>query len=255
MPQRQTDLISALAHGLDPALFCRERLDFDPDGWQARLLRSTARQCILNCGRQTGKSTAVAAIALHTALYKAGALVLIIAPSQRQSRELFLKVQAFLECLEPPEPTEEETKLTLTLRNGSRVVTLPGDNPRTVRGYSAPALIIEDEAAFVADDTFDALLPMLAASPDGRIVLMSTPHVAAGHFFSIWNSDGDWERYEHPTSACPRVTSEWLEARKRDNPLRYNREYACQFGSPEDSLFTADIIDRMLVNDFEPLHL
>jgi hypothetical protein len=91
MPPR-TDLITALAHGLDPALFCRERLGFEPDDWQSRLLRSSARQCVLNCGRQTGKSTVVAALALHTALYKAGALVLIIAPSQRQSRELFLKV-------------------------------------------------------------------------------------------------------------------------------------------------------------------
>jgi Terminase large subunit, T4likevirus-type, N-terminal len=255
MPAPRTDLISALAHGLDPVLFCRERLQLDPDAWQARLLRSTARQCILNCGRQTGKSTVVAALALHTALYKAGALVLIIAPSQRQSRELFLKIQAFLECLEPAEPTEEETKLTLMLRNGSRVVTLPGDNPRTVRGYSAPALIIEDEAAFVADDTFDALLPMLAASPDGRIVLMSTPYVSAGHFYAIWNSDGDWERYEQPTSSCPRVTAQWLEARRHDNPLRFNREYECQFGSPDDSLFTSDMIDRMVVNDFEPLHI
>jgi hypothetical protein len=255
MPTRQIDLIGALAHGLDPALWCRERLQFEPDEWQARLLRSTSRQCILNCGRQTGKSTVVAALALHTALYKAGALVLIIAPSQRQSRELFLKVQGFLECLEPTEPTEEETKLTLTLRNGSRVVTLPGDNPRTVRGYSAPALIIEDEAAFVSDDTFDALLPMLAASPDGRIVLMSTPYVASGHFYAIWNCDGDWQHYEQPTSSCPRVTSQWLEARKRDNPMRYNREYECQFGSPEDSLFSIDMIDRMLTNDYEPLRI
>jgi Terminase large subunit, T4likevirus-type, N-terminal len=255
MPAPRIDLISALAHGLDPALFCRERLDFNPDPWQAKLLRSTSRQCILNCGRQTGKSTVVAALALHTALYKAGALVLIIAPSQRQSRELFLKVQTFLEALEPSEPTEEETKLTLMLRNGSRVVTLPGDNPRTVRGYSAPQLIIEDEAAFVADDTFDALLPMLAASPDGRIVLMSTPHVSAGHFYAIWNSDGDWERYEQKTSACPRVTPQWLEARRHDNPLRFSREYECQFGSPDDSLFTIEMIDRMFTNDFEPLRL
>jgi hypothetical protein len=255
MPTPRTDLITALAHGLDAALFCSERLDFEPDDWQAKLLRSTARQCVLNCGRQTGKSTVVAALALHTALYKAGALVLIIAPSQRQSRELFLKVQAFLECLEPPEPTEEETKLTLTLRNGSRVVTLPGDNPRTVRGYSAPSLIVEDEAAFVADDTFDALLPMLAASPDGRIVLMSTPHAAAGHFYQIWTGDGDWLRFEQPTSSCPRVTKEWLEARRHDNPLRYRREFECQFGSPEECLFSAEMIDRMLTDDFEPLRI
>ena len=143
------DLATLVAHGLDAALFCRERLGFGPDDWQARLLRSRAPQCILNCGRQVGKSTVVAALALHTCLYKPCSLVIVIAPSQRQSRELFIKLMMFLQCLEPAEPTEEETKLSLQLSNGSRVVTLPGDNPRTVRGYSAPALIVEDEAAFV----------------------------------------------------------------------------------------------------------
>jgi Terminase large subunit, T4likevirus-type, N-terminal len=249
------DLATLVAHGLDPALFCRERLGFDPDPWQAKLLRSRAPQCILNCGRQVGKSTVVAALALHCCLYRAGSLVIVIAPSQRQSRELFIKLMAFLQCLEPPEPREEETKLSLGLTNGSRVICLPGDNPRTVRGFSAPALIIEDEAAFVSDETFDALIPMLAASLEGRIVLMSTPYTAAGHFYSLWHGDGDWERYEQPTAGCSRVSKDWLAARKREDPLRYAREYECTFGSPEDSLFTADMLDRMVVSNFEPLHL
>ena len=101
------DLATLVAHGLDPALFCRDRLGFEPDPWQAKLLRSKAHQCILNCGRQVGKSTVVAALALHTCLYRPGALVLVIAPSQRQSRELFIKTMNFLQCLEPPEATEE----------------------------------------------------------------------------------------------------------------------------------------------------
>ena len=238
-PPTNLDLNLAVAHGLRPDWFCRDRLGFEPDEWQARLLRSRSRQVIMNCGRQVGKSTVVAALALHTALYVPGGLILVIAPSQRQSRELFIKIHTFLQRLEPAEPLEEETKLSLMLANGSRVVTLPGDNPRTVRGYSAPALIIEDEGAFVADETFDALIPMLAATPDGRIVLMSTP----------------WERFEHPTTACAWVDPAWLEARKREDPLRFNREYLCRFGNPEDSLFTVEMLDRMVVSNFEPLCL
>jgi hypothetical protein len=96
---------------------------------------------------------------------------------------------------------------------------------------------------------------MLAAAPDGRIVLMSTPYVAAGHFYQIWHGHGDWERYEHPTSDCPRVSKKWLADRRRDDPLRFSREYECQFGSAEDSLFTPEMLDRMVVNNYEPLHL
>jgi hypothetical protein len=256
MSKRPTeiDLNMAVAHGLRPDWFCRDRLGFGPDEWQARLLRSRFRQVIMNCGRQVGKSTVVAALALHTALYSPGGLILVIAPSQRQSRELFIKVHGFLQRLEPPEVLEEETKLSLMLGNGSRVVVLPGDNPRTVRGYSAPELIIEDEAAFVADETYDALIPMLAATATGRIVLMSTPYVASGHFYMIWqNADDSWDRFEMPTTKCSRVDPDWLAKRRREDPLRFDREYLCQFGNPENSLFTPEMLDRMVVNDYEPL--
>ena len=50
-------------------------------------------------------------------------------------------------------------------------------------------------------------------------MLTSTPHIIAGHFYSIWHGSGDWERYEHPTAACPRVSKEWLEQLRRDDPL------------------------------------
>jgi terminase large subunit-like protein len=250
------DLNLAIAHGLRPDWFCRDRLGFEPDPWQAELLRSKSRQVILCMGRQVGKSTIVAALALHTCLYQPGALVLVIAPSQRQSRELFIKIHGFLQRLEPPETLEEETKLSLMMSNNSRVVVLPGDNPRTVRGYSAPELIIEDEAAFVSDETNDALMPMLAATTTGRIVLMSTPNIAAGHFYAIWHNGSDeWQRFEMPTTGCPRVDLAWLDARRRDDPLRFDREYLCRFGSPEDSLFSIEMLDRMVVSNFEPLSL
>jgi hypothetical protein len=250
-----SDLKLAVLHGLRPDRFCVDRLGFTPDPWQAKLLRSTARQVILCMGRQVGKSTGVAALAVHTALYKPGALILVLAPSQRQARELYIKIADFLGKLEPAEPLEEETKLSLMLGNRSRVVVLPGDNARTVRGYSAPELVIEDEAAFVSDETFDALLPMLAATPTGRIVLMSTPYIASGHFYHLWHTADGWERFEFKTADCPRVSKEWLEARRREDPLRFSREYECAFGSPEDSLFTPEMLDRMVTDNFEPLQL
>jgi Terminase large subunit, T4likevirus-type, N-terminal len=248
------DLNLAVAHGLRPDWFCRDRLGFVPDEWQAKLLRSKSRQVIMNCGRQVGKSTTIAALATHTAIYTPGGLILVIAPSQRQSRELFIKINSFLRKLEPSEPTEEETRLTLMLANGSRIIALPGDNPRTVRGYSAPALVVEDEAAFVDDRTYDAIIPMLAATTSGRIVLMSTPFLSAGHFYTIWhNGDGGWERHEHPTTACARVDPDWLDARKREDPLKYDREYLCRFGTGEGALFTEDLLDAMVRTDFKAM--
>ena len=56
----------------------------------------------------------------------------------------------FLRRLDPQPALDEDNRLSFTLTNGSRVVSLPGTGA-TVRGFSAPDLIIEDEASFVSD--------------------------------------------------------------------------------------------------------
>ena len=156
------DLMVDLAHALDPVGFAEDRLAFHPDPWQAQLLRSTAPWLLLNCCRQSGKSTATAVLALHTALYDPG-LILLVSPSLRQSKELFAKVGRFLKSLEPVEPLEEDNRSSCELKNGSRIVSLPGD-PETLRGFSAPRLIVKDECAYIGDDMQAALDPMLAVS-------------------------------------------------------------------------------------------
>src|SRR5215831_9017902 len=52
---------------------------------------------------------------------------------------------------------------TLELANGSRIISLPGKE-ETIRGFSKVALLILDEAAWVADDLYIAARPMLAVS-------------------------------------------------------------------------------------------
>ena len=118
-------LASDLALALDPVLFAR-RAGLEPDPWQADLLRSAGRQLILNCSRQSGKSTVSSLLALHEALYRPPALVLLLSPSLRQSQELFRKVKDALAALGPDAPAlAEESALRLEWANGSRIVCLP----------------------------------------------------------------------------------------------------------------------------------
>jgi len=177
-PSMTIDLGLDLAHALDPVAFVQDRLKFEPDPWQARLLHSSAPWILLNCCRQSGKSTTTAAVALHTALYDPG-LILLVSPSLRQSKELFAKVTGFLKDLEPAEVLEEDNKSCCALANGARLVSLPGD-PNTLRGYSAPKLIIKDEAAFVSDAMQAALDPMLAVSK-GRLIARTS-------FWRCWSA-------------------------------------------------------------------
>ena len=70
-----------------------------PDAWQENVLQSDARRMLLLCSRQSGKSTTCAALAVNQAIYDPG-LVLMIAPAQRQSSELFRKAAGLLRSLD-----------------------------------------------------------------------------------------------------------------------------------------------------------
>src|ERR671932_1594223 len=98
-----TDLARDLALALDPALLVRQA-GITPDDWQARALRSPVSRMLLNCSRQSGKSTVSAALAVHTALYESGSLVLLLSPSLRQSQELFRKCLDFYRAAHQPAP-------------------------------------------------------------------------------------------------------------------------------------------------------
>ncbi len=88
---------------LDPvALF--EQVIGPADAWQQRVLRSTAPRVLMNITRQGGKSLAAAAIAYHTAAYRPGAQVLILAPAQRQAIEALRKVLLFHRALAGANP-------------------------------------------------------------------------------------------------------------------------------------------------------
>ncbi|HEV8177681.1 MAG TPA: hypothetical protein VGP44_08340, partial [Gemmatimonadales bacterium] len=116
-----------LAYALDPVLLAR-RSGLEPDPWQTNFLRSQARQTIMLCSRQCGKSTVASRKAIHRALYEPGAPILCLSPSKRQSGELFKKISAGLRRLGPRAVRlVEENKQELSLANESRIICLPGN--------------------------------------------------------------------------------------------------------------------------------
>jgi hypothetical protein len=240
-----------LALALDRATFAR-LLGLEPDPWQERLLRSTAERVLLNCCRQSGKSTMTGLIALHRALYHPGSLILCLAPALRQSQELFGKVLGFYRDLGRPVAPQAERKLSLELENDSRIVTLPGTE-KTIRGYSGAALLIVDEAARVDDELYFAVRPMLAVS-GGALIMLTTPHGKRGVFFEEWTGGQGWERYEVKAEECPRITPEFLEEEREALPSWvYRQEYECSFEETEDQVFTHEMVERAVTPEVAPL--
>ena len=241
-----------LAAALDPAAFATAA-GIAPDPWQADVLRSPAPRMLLNCSRQSGKSTITGVLAVHTALYQPASLVLLLSPSLRQSGELFRKALDCYRAAGRPVPAASESALRLELDNGSRIVSLPGTEG-SIRGFSAVRLLVIDEAARVPDELYYGVRPMLAVGA-GRLIALSTPFGKRGWWHDEWAHGGPgWRRVEVPASQCPRIPAAFLEEERRAlGPWWYRQEYECQFSESTDSVFSYDDVQRAVTGDVTPL--
>jgi hypothetical protein len=191
-------------------------------------------------------------LALHKALAAPGSLILILAPAERQAKELFTKVARFYGLLGHPIPADSYRKLGMHLTNGSRIEALPGTE-KTIRGFSGVDLLIVDEAARVADELYYTVRPMLAVS-GGRLMLLSTPFGERGVFYEEWTGGVGWERYEVPASECPRIPAEFLQEERAALPSWvYRQEYECSFEETEDQVFTREMVEQAVSGEVTPL--
>jgi hypothetical protein len=246
----------------NPALWVERALQWEDrvggplDTWQIAAL-NTNTDSLWNCTRQAGKSETAAAKAIHVSQFYPHSLILLVSASLRQSGELFRKVQDHYDACEGRLELVEDNKLSCSFVNGSRIVSLPGEE-KTIRGFSKPRLIIEDEAARVDDAMYAALRPMLAISRSrgyGQILLMSTPFGKRGHFFEAWEKGGSaWQRTMIPWQDCPRITPEFIAAERASlGDWWVSQEYECQFVQTVDQVFSYDLIVDALVEDIPPL--
>src|ERR1700757_3692238 len=211
------------ARALSPVLLAQD-CGINPDPVQAKILMSNSSRLLLNCSRQWGKRTTAALIALHTALYAAPAMIVLISPSQPQSTELFKKIHGFWSRLAGVPKAEQETLTKMQLANGSRIVSLPGSE-KTTRGYSAARLVVMDEASRVPDELLAVVRPMLATTR-GRFLALSTPAGKRGWFYEAWERGEGWERVQVKAADCLRISPEFLrEEMSALGPLQFAQEY------------------------------
>jgi terminase large subunit-like protein len=216
-----------LRAALDPVVLFELAFRVAAHDWQRDYLRAPGPVLTVK-GRQVGASTAAAAMAVHEVLYRPDVTAAIVSPSLRQSQEIAGKARTALRNLAVP--LVQDSSTALRLRNGSRVLSLPG-TAKSVRGWSASLLIL-DEAAYLAPETWAAVTALTAAT-GGRIVIQSTPALAEGQFHElVTGDDPSWTRFTVPSASVPTIAPTFLDAERRTmTPDEYGREYECTFGS------------------------
>jgi Terminase large subunit, T4likevirus-type, N-terminal len=240
----------------DKAAFFEKKLGYSPDSWQRDALKSESPHVLLNCSRQSGKSLVASANACHEAIYVPGSLTLLLSPSLRQSTELFSKVRAlYSEAGEPIGEPEKATMHELTLSHPggrkSRVISLPGRDEATIRGYSGVSLLLIDEASRVSDELYKSVRPMLATS-GGSLVALSTPFGRRGWWYEAWEKGDEWERFTVTAWDVPRIPHSFLEEERRNlGDWWFRQEYQCSFEESASQVFTSEDIAKLFDTPFE----
>lgn len=262
---------STLLEAIDPCqIFVRNgRTPYDYQTW---LLRNRPHRGLVCWGRQSGKSSAVSALVLSQAFYRAPSLIVVSSFAERQSKELLLKAMELYQPFASEFPLVVDAKNEKGFANGSRIVALPG-KADSARSLSGAALVVLDEAWWTTDELRVAIDPLIS-TVDGDLIAMSTPGESPeGWWWATWTHGGrygaeeaveaaagdGWVRTYVPSSRCPSITPEYLAAARADlerigRLVEFEREYNCRFPDAQvdganPRVFTPDLLDKLFVSD------
>lgn len=273
-------LSKQLSASIDPAYYL-ESLHFKAFEWQKTVLKPGTPRLILNCARQSGKSTVIAAKVVHRAKHFPGSLIMLFAPTENQAVELMEKISIFL-ALDPDIILVRDSSVTKKFLNSSRIKAFTA-SPKSARGYSDPDIIVFDEAAQVDRELYLTVRPMMTGEKTD-LILLSTPFGEDGFFYDIWVRDTDiWVKVEvqpiwimdkvMPEKFGPRDDTLWIESRKAEginayiSPRHtekhlleefeemgehwYLQEYGCEFRAPVDTVFDKSLFMQAFTPDTE----
>src|SRR3954447_12101580 len=217
-----------LAYQIDPARWVHEVLGVKPAPWQVDFLRAPLGASIIALtARQVGKTTSASWAIAHHMVFTPGGLSVIACPAQRQSAEAVRRVRDNLVKLGAE--LKSDNVYGLELKNGSRVLALPGSDD-SIRGMTVDGWIIADEAARLTTDLISALRPMRARRPQARLAMLSTAWSRTDPFWTAWGSDDEtWLRLKATVdmgSYAGHYDPAYLESERRNlGDDAYKREY------------------------------
>jgi len=200
-----------------------------------------ARFVMATCGRRFGKSYLACAKALHVALQKPRANVLMLAPTFEMGRATLWRT---LTDMVPDSwiTKKSESILEMQLVNGSRVEVKSGDRPDRLRGRSLDLACL-DEAAYLQKELwFEVLRPALSDRQGGALFTTTPAGLVQSWFADLWDEAGlessSWGRHQYTTVDGGWVTPEEVaEAKAMLDPRTFRAEYEASFEAPTGRVF------------------
>lgn len=200
---------------------------------QMEVYHSPHRFRVVVAGRRWGK-TQLAKISLIKFARKPKRLIWYVAPSYRMAKQIMW-----------PELVESiprswvkkynETILTITLINGSKIELKGADNPDTLRGVGIHFLVM-DEVQDITPEAWKKVLRPTLASTGGHALFIGTPK-AYNFLHELWTvgqskNNKAWASWQFPTITSPFIpASEIVAARADMDTKSFRQEFEASFES------------------------
>lgn len=206
--------------------------------WQSDVIRGVLARGkgtihVVKSSRQCGKSVMCESIILKYAVDLKGSFSMYLSPTIKQARKVFKEIvkaisrsSVFLKS--------NESFLEITFRNGSTIAFCSAEQGENLRGYTVSGVLIVDEAAYIEDEVFDAVLPTTDIHK-APIIIVSTPRFRVGFFYDYYVdglsrndtiSSYDWSSYDKSALISPARLEFY---RRRMNKTKFTQDYLGEF--------------------------
>ena len=216
-------------------------LEFEPRPWQFECLSAFERFNVLVIHRRAGKTVLACMKLLDSALRAEmpDSRFGYIAPYLKQSKEIAWNILK-QKSTKIPNADVNESELTITLPNGSRIRIYGADNPDSLRGSYLDGVVLDEYSDIKSNVFNEIVLPMLA-DRKGWALFIGTPK-GVNRFSDIYfagMNKPDWYCALYDVYQTQALDPEEVELQRREMlENQFKQEYLCDFQADNaDGLF------------------
>lgn len=228
---------------------------------QQNISDSTARYKVVSSGRRFGKSYLAINEMAKFARFP-NQRILAVAPTYKQVKNVLWDdiLTMLTDCNWVKKVNQ--TDLSITLINGSKITLRSADNFDALRGGKYD-FIVMDECADIAKEAWYLVLRPTLSDRRGHGLFIGTPKGMGNWFFDLWSNAktlSDWQSWQFTTVQGGNVPAEEIEAARRDlGAKEFEQEYLAQFVNYTGVIFYAyselNLVDHPGLVDGEPVHI